>query len=98
MRANGSGSSSASGRDIGQIALPNQAVARQVAIKPAEDLKLPAVTEADLEAAIRAETNWKVKWALQRSLATLQTARAVENAEAIKPSIGVRATVSRSSK
>ena len=82
---------------LGKLPSLDQAVARQVAIKPAEDLKLPVVTEADLEAAIRAETNWKVKWALQRSLATLQTARAVENARAIKP-IGVRATVSRSSK
>ena len=57
------------------------AVAQHPAIAPAE-LTLPPVTEDTLETAIRAETNWKVKWALQRSLATLQTARAVAEIKA----------------
>jgi hypothetical protein len=68
------------------------AVARPPVRTP-EDLGLPVVTEEDLEAAIRAETDYKVRWQLMRSLASLQTARAVQEVKARKP-IGFRATIS----
>jgi len=55
------------------------------------DLDLPVTTEGDLEVAIRAETDYKVRWQLMRSLASLQNARAVQEVKARKP-IGVMAT------
>jgi len=45
-------------------------------VKTEEDLNLPALTESDLEAEIRGETDYKKRWLLQRSLARLQEKRA----------------------
>jgi hypothetical protein len=64
------------------------------ATKSKAELKLPPVTEESLLEAIRAETDYRKKWAMQRTLATMQTARAVEQANARRP-IGVCATISR---
>jgi hypothetical protein len=51
--------------------------AQPTEVKPARAvaLNLPEVTEQSLKATILVETDWRNKWAMQRTLNALQTAR-----------------------
>lgn len=73
---------SVDGKSNSSITLDGKIRSEHAAANTPEDLKLPHVTEETLLAAIDAETDYKAKWLLQRSLARVQTARAVVEVKA----------------